>query len=127
MLATPGPVFVAPTHMLPVATRSHRSPRREFLVGWWSRAALVALVFLLGLLQGSRAALGDLPLRAAAEIRADAPAQAATPGVVENDALRGRFFRPAGSNAVRPALRMRPSVWTPHSAARRVACSAPGC
>jgi hypothetical protein len=92
------------------------------MVGWWSRGALVALVFLLGLLQGSRAALGDMPLRAAAESAAEAPAASA---VVESDALRGHFFRPAGSNAVRPAPRMRPSVWTPPALA--LPCSDPSC
>jgi hypothetical protein len=83
----------------------------------WSRGALVALVFVLGLLQGTRAALGDMPL---AEVPAAAGAETGTPaaGVSEPDALRGHFFRPAGSDAVRPALRLRQSRWNPAEAKR---------
>jgi hypothetical protein len=83
----------------------------------WSRGALVALVFVLGLLQGTRAALGDMPL---AEVPAAAGAETETPaaGVGEPDALRGHFFRPAGSDAVRPTLPLRQSRWNPAEAKR---------
>jgi hypothetical protein len=83
----------------------------------WSRGALVALVFVLGLLQGTRAALGDIPL---ADVPAAAGAANETPaaGVSEPDALRGHFFRPSGSDAVRPMLRLRQSRWNPAEAER---------
>jgi hypothetical protein len=96
--------------MLPAAAPPHPSPWRDRLVGVWGRGVLVAIVFALGLLQGSRAALGDIPLDELADVAAPPTADAA---VVESDALRGHFFRPPGSNAVRPELRTRPSAWSP--------------
>jgi hypothetical protein len=93
MDVTPGTDSQALTVMLPCEPPSHRSLRREIMQSSWSRGALVALVFVLGLLQGTRAALGDMPL-------ADLPAVTAAPpetrraGVSEPDALRGHFFRP---------------------------------
>jgi hypothetical protein len=124
MDVTPGPDLAALTLMLPAAAPPHRSPRREFMVSWWSRSALVVLVLVLGLLQGSRAALGDMSLTDAADAQAETPAA----GVLERDALRGHFFRPAGSSAVRPALRSRQSAWTPASVSRlALACPDPSC
>jgi hypothetical protein len=80
-------------------------------------------VFGLGLLQGSRAALGDMPLGEGEPAAAEAPA-----GHLEPDALRGDFFRPVGSTAVRPALRLRAGAWTPAEPARlALRCSAAGC
>lgn len=117
MDVTPGTDSPALTVMLPCEPPSHRSLRRELMQSSWSRGALVALVFVLGLLQGTRAALGDMPL---AEVPAAAGAETETPaaGVSEPDALRGYFFRPAGSDAVRPALRLRQSRWNPGEAKR---------
>jgi hypothetical protein len=84
----------------------------------WARSALVALVFLLGLLQGTRAALGDMPL--AGDVAAPPPeASAAAPATPrETGPAGGRFFRPAGSDAQRPELRLRPSHWRPHAPER---------
>lgn len=121
MDATPGPVPVALTDVT-AAHPSLRSPRRKLAASAWGRGLLVGLVFALGLLQGSRAALGDIPL--GAEEAAEAPAA----GHFEPDALRGGFFRPLGSTAVRPDLRLRASAWTPAAPARlALGCSAPGC
>lgn len=123
MDVTPGTDSPALTVMLLCEPPSHRSLRREIMRSSWSRGALVALVFGLGLLQGTRAALGDMPL---AEIPAavDAPTEKPAAGVSEPDALRGHFFRPAGSDAVRPALRLRQSRWNP-AEAKRLALGCP--
>ena len=115
MDVTPGPDSLALTPMLVAAEPPHRSVRMDIVQSRWSRVALVALVFVLGLLQGTRAALGDMPLR---ELPAAAEAQAPLPGVSEPDALRGHFFRPAGSDAVRPVLRLHQSRWNPDEAKR---------
>jgi hypothetical protein len=115
MDVTPGPDSLALTPMLVAAELPHRSVRMDIVQSRWSRAALVALVFVLGLLQGTRAALGDMPLR---ELPVAAEAQAPVPGVSEPDALRGHFFRPAGSDAVRPVLRLHQSRWNPGEAKR---------
>jgi hypothetical protein len=127
MDVTPGTDSAALTVMLPCETPSHRSLRREIVQSRWSRGALVAFVFVLGLLQGTRAALGDMPLAelsAPAEAKPEAPAA----GVNEPDALRGHFFRPAGSDAVRPTLRLRQSRWTPGEAnGLAFACENAGC
>ena len=107
MDVTPGTDSQALTVMLLCEPPSPRSLRREIMQSRWSRGALIALVFVLGLLQGTRAALGDMPL---AEIpAAGAPTETPAAGVSEPDALRGHFFRPAGSDAVRPTLRLRQS------------------
>jgi hypothetical protein len=117
MDATPGPVPVALTNV--TATQPLQAKLRNRAAGAWGRAVLVGLVFALGLLQGSRAALGDIPLGA------EEPATAA--GHLEPDALRGHFFRPLGSTAVRPELRLRASVWTPAEPARLALCTAGDC
>jgi hypothetical protein len=109
MDATPGPVPVALTDVTS-AEPLHRIPRRELRMTAWGRALLVGLVFALGLLQGSRAALGDILLGGEPEAPA---AQAPATGQLEPDALRGHFFRPLGSTAVRPPLRLRASTWSP--------------
>ena len=96
------------------------------MLGGWSRSALVALTFVLGLLQGSRAALNDAPQEPAPrpETHAEAPGEASR----ESDALRGHFYRPAGSHAVRPALQLRERRWAPREAPRYAElCQAPGC
>jgi hypothetical protein len=127
MDVTPGTDSVALTVMLPTTPPPHRSVRREILVRWWSRSALVAIVFVLGLLQGTRAALGDIELEAGPEAAAEANETPAA-GEREPAELRGRFFRPEGSNAVRPALRLRQSSWRPESGERlALACPAPSC
>ena len=125
MDVTPGPDSLALTTMSTAAQPPHRSVRGGVMQSGWSRGALVALVFALGLLQGTRAALGDMPL-------ADVPAAGATTeapaGVSEPDALRGHFFRPAGSDAVRPTPRLRQSHWSPAEAKRlALACQDTAC
>ena len=77
------------------------------MASWKGKTALVALVMVLGLLQGTRTALGPAPLAPPA-----APDFAAPPAR-ELYPVRGHFFRPAGSDAVRPALRLRPVAWQP--------------
>jgi hypothetical protein len=116
MDATPGPVPVALTDV----TAAHPLPRPLRTRAAWARGLLVGLVFALGLLQGSRAALGDIPLGAERE-----PPPAA--GLVEPDALRGHFFRPVGSTAVRPVLRLRASAWTPAEPERLALTCPTGC
>lgn len=126
MDVTPGPVPAALTLMLPAAQAPHRSERRPAMLGGWSRSALVALTFVLGLLQGSRAALNDAPQEPAPrpETHAEAPGEASR----ESDALRGHFYRPAGSRAVRPLLQLRERRWEPNAALRLAeACEASGC
>jgi hypothetical protein len=98
------------------------------LVRWWSRSALVAIVFALGLLQGTRAALGDIQLGAGSEPAAEAKAETPAARAQEPAELRGRFFRPEGSSAVRPTLRLRQSSWRPESDERLAfACPTPSC
>lgn len=120
----PGTELLAPEHALPGAPPAHRSAgRHRFMGRGWRRGALVGVVFGLGLLQGSRAALGPLP-------DSDAAASADVADVREPerevDSVRGHFYRPEGSDAVRPALRLRPERWAPPP---RVAlsCPEPGC
>lgn len=119
----PGTDPLALGQALPGALPPHRSTRRKRMGRWWQRSALVGVVFALGLLQGSRAALGPVPEPPAAEPAAFAD----VPGADRKaDTRRGHFYRPEGSDAVRPALRLRPSRWTP---APRVAlaCPDPAC
>ena len=126
MDVTPGPDSAALTSMLPAGQAPHRSVRRDIMQSAWGRGALVALVFVLGLLQGTRAALGDMPL--AEPPSASATTEAPAAGVSEPDALRGHFVRPAGSDAVRPALRLRQSRWNPAEAERlALACPDAAC
>jgi hypothetical protein len=124
MDVTPGTASGALTHMSPSAQPPQRSSWMEIVQSGWSRGALVALVFVLGLVQGSRAALGDVPLAELPAAEAEAPAA----GVTEPDALRGSFFRPAGSSAVRPTPSLRQSRWNPADAKRfAFACEDAGC
>ena len=92
----------------------------------WRQSTLVGIVFALGLLQGSRAALGRMP-----DAAAPGPlAQAEVPGAIarEADTVRGHFYRPEGSNAVRPVLRLQPGRWTPAVSPRvALACRVSGC
>lgn len=128
MDVTPGSDSLALTPMLPATPPSHRSVWRELMAAWWSRSALVALVIVLGLVQGSRAALGDIALDSGAEAAAESQAETPGPAELEPAALRGRFYRPAGSDAVRPALRLRQGSWHPARAERfALACPDPGC
>ena len=128
MDVTPGTDSLALTPMLPAKEAPYRSARRELMVGWWSRSALVALVIVLGLVQGSRAALGDISLDGGAEAAAESTAETPAAAEPEAAALRGRFFRPAGSNAVRPELRLRQGSWHPTRAERfALACPDPSC
>jgi hypothetical protein len=87
----------------------HRSAWRTRLTGWQTRLLLVALVLVLGLLHGTRTALGDAPLASPPAT----PDVAAPPTHDEPDWRRGHFFRPAGSTASRPRLVLRPVVWRP--------------
>ena len=128
MDVTPGTDSVALTVMLPTTPPLHRSVRRELMVRWWGRSALVAIVFVLGLLQGTRAALGDIQLGTGPEPAAEAKAETPAAGEREPAELRGRFFRPEGSTAVRPALRLRQSSWRPAPSERlALACPTPSC
>jgi hypothetical protein len=122
MDVTPGSDPLAFTLALPDARTPHRSAQRFGVGRWWLRSALVGVVFALGLLQGSRAALGRMPLAPALEVSAHAEVPVA--GELEADAIRGHFFRPKGSDAVRPVLRLRPSRWLP-AEAKRVALTFP--
>ena len=88
---------------------------------WGARALLVAFVVVLGLLQGSRTALGGAPLPSA-----PAAADVASPPAREADWRRGHFYRPAGSDAERPRQVLRPVVWLPGPAPSRVARSCAG-
>jgi hypothetical protein len=126
MDATPGSDSLTLTLALPDARTLHRSAQRSGVGRWWLRSALVGLVFALGLLQGSRAALGRMPLAPALE--ASAHAEVPVAGELEADTLRGHFFRPKGSDAVRPVLRLQPSRWLPAEAPRvALACPGPSC
>jgi hypothetical protein len=93
---------------LRAALGPHRSAWRTRTTGWPTRALLVALVLVLGLLHGTRTALGRVP-------PASPPAtpDVAAPPAREPDWRRGHFFRPAGSTASRPRLVLRPLVWRP--------------
>ena len=55
-------------------------------------------------------ALGGAAAPRAAEPVTSAPV---APSLREFHSLHGGFWRPAGSDAVRPALRLDPVVWTP--------------
>jgi hypothetical protein len=71
--------------------------------------ALIAMAALLGLLVGARAAAGwDAPERTASAA-----------GVREPDRLRGGFWRPAGSDATRPVVRLARDSWSPAESAQR--------
>ena len=126
MDATLGSDSLTPTPALPDARIPQRSARRFGVGRWWLQSALVGTVFALGLLQGSRAALGRMPLAPALE----SPAHVEVPAEygLEADTVRGHFYRPKGSDAVRPALRLRQSRWLPADA-RRIAraCPEPSC
>jgi hypothetical protein len=93
---------------LRAALSLHRSAWRTRMTGWPTRALLVALVLVLGLLHGTRTALGRLP-PASPPVMPDV----AAPPTQEPDWRRGHFFRPAGSTASRPRLVLRPIVWRP--------------
>ena len=126
MDATPGSDSLPLTLALPDARESRRRAQRFGVGRWWLRSALVGVVFALGLLQGSRAALGRMPLAPALEPSAHAEVPVA--GELEADTIRGHFFRPKGSDAVRPVLRLRPSRWLPADAPRvALACPDPSC
>jgi hypothetical protein len=95
---------------------------------WWPRGVLVALSFAFGLLQGSRAALGDAPLPAEPATQVEPGPESPEVGAGERDPLRGRFFRPARSNALRPLPRLHQSRWTPIPAPRLAqSCADPRC
>jgi hypothetical protein len=83
---------------------------------WPLRVLLVTSVVVLGLLQGSRTALGSAPLPSAPQA-----AESASPPAREPDWRRGHFYRPAGSHAVRPRPLLRPVVWLPEPAPARIA------
>jgi hypothetical protein len=91
-------------------------------MGWGARTLLVGFVVVLGLLQGSRTALGSAPLLP----RTPAAVDVASPPAREADWRRGHFYRPAGSAAKRPRPVLRPVVWLPGPAPARVARSCAG-
>jgi len=126
MDATLGSDSLTPTPALPDARIPQRSAWRVSVGRWWLQSALVGIVFALGLLQGSRAALGRMPLAPALE----PPAHVAVrvDDGLGADTVRGHFYRPKGSDAVRPALRLWQSRWLP-AEARRIAraCPEPSC
>jgi hypothetical protein len=93
---------------LRAVARLHRSAWRARMAGWQTRASLVALVLVLGLLHGTHTALGSGP-----PARPPATPDVAAPPAREPDWRRGHFFRPAGSTASRPRLVLRPGVWRP--------------
>lgn len=76
--------------------------------GLAGRTLLVALVMVLGLLHGSRTALGI-----GAPPSAIALPDVAAPPAYETDWRRGHFYRPVGSTATRPEVTLRPRVWRP--------------
>jgi len=109
---TPGTDSPALTYMVTTVPPLERSEPDTLVSSWWLRSALVAVVLVLGLLQGTRAALGDVPLGDATESLA-APADSPAAGPPQSSELRGRFFLPEGSDAVRPRLRLRQGRWAP--------------
>ena len=125
MDATPGSDCLANTLALSDARAMHRCARSKSVGRWWLQSALVAVVFALGLLQGSRAALGRMPLAPALEPSAHAEGPVADVREVDK---RGHFFRPQGSDAVRPELHLRPGRWLPaHPPHVALACPDPSC
>jgi hypothetical protein len=90
-----------------------RHPSR---MSFGARALLVSFVVVLGLLQGSRTALGSAPLPPA-----PATADVASLPAREADWRRGHFYRPTGSAAERPRPVLRPVVWRPGPAPARIA------
>jgi len=100
---------------LPAALPAHRSAGRKAM-GRRSKPLLaaLALVAVLGGLQGARTALRAPRPPAAPDVAAPPPAR-------EADWRRGHFYRPAGSTASRPALVLRPLEWRPRAALPRVA------
>lgn len=107
MDAAPGLALLEPETPLRSPVPSQRSARTP-LFRWQAKVALFGLVFVLGLLQGTRTALGLAPLAGRV-----APADVSAPPARELDPIRGHFFRPPGSDAVRPPLSLRPVVWWP--------------
>jgi hypothetical protein len=65
--------------------------------------ALLVTTALLGFLVGVRAIGSPTPAQTAAR----------EVGLRESDPLRGGFWRPAGSDAARPTLRLEPTAWVP--------------
>ena len=119
---TPGRDPLIPAQVLPTPCAPHPSGGRKHVRRWWRQSALIGVVFALGLLQGARAALGPLPAPPAAEPSALGEVPGAS--LREVDAARGHFFfRPHGSTAVRPELRLHVGRWTPEP---RVALACPG-
>ena len=112
MDAAPGLAQETLEAALRVLSRAQRSAWRTRMTGWQVRTLLLVLVVVLGLLQGTRTAIGRVPL-------ASPPAapDVAAPPAREPDWRRGDFFRPAASTASRPRLRLRPVVWRPAAAA----------
>ncbi len=76
--------------------------------GLAGRTLVVALVMALGLLHGSRTALGS-----ATPPSAIALPDVAAPPAPAPDWHRGRFYRPPGSTATRPDPSLRPREWRP--------------
>jgi hypothetical protein len=108
MDAVPGLPCETRAAALRTASRAHRSARRASMPGWPTKPLLVALalVVVLGLIQGTRTALRAPHAPAAPEVASPPPAR-------EADWRRGHFYRPAGSTASRPRLVLRPLVWRP--------------
>jgi hypothetical protein len=74
-------------------------------------AALMVTAALAGLSLGAHTALGASPR--------DVERAAPVAGASEPDRLRGTFWRPAGSDAVRPTVSVRRVAWTPPETAPR--------
>jgi len=107
----------AMTAVLPPRVPPPGAPRRV-TAGLAGRTLLVVLVMALGLLHGTRTALGSgIPASAIA------PPDVAAPPARETDWRRGHFYRPAGSTATRPEATLRPRVWRPEPRVAR-ACLA---
>jgi hypothetical protein len=81
---------------------------RKLANGLPGRSLLVALVMVLGLLHGSRTALGSGTPPSAVALP-----EVSSPPARETDWRRGHFYRPAGSTAERPEVSLRPRVWRP--------------
>lgn len=62
------------------------------------------------------AVLGFLIGARAVGIPSWAGSAASSTGLREMDPLRGGFWRPAGSDATRPGVRLEPAAWTPAEA-----------